>query len=249
MKIVIITQDEPFYLYDALSHFLNILPANITVCACVVSNPNPFGKRKGFLNKAFTTYKIFGVKFFMHYSTLFLINKLLGKSMKNLLNAHKIPQLVLTKSINHPESVRKIKTYEPDLAVSILGNEIFKKNLIDQLDIINLHTAKLPKYRGLMPTFWVLKNKEHETAATVFLVDEGIDSGPILKQELIEINGMSQKELIKRSKRIGVEAIVDVLTNWKTVSLKENNAKLSTYYGFPKKSDVAEFRKSGGKFF
>ena len=44
--------------------------------------------------------------------------------------------------------------------ISILGNQIFKKPLIELAPkgCINLHTALLPKYRGLMPTFWVLKN-------------------------------------------------------------------------------------------
>ena len=46
----------------------------------------------------------------------------------------------------------------------------------------------LPKYRGLMPSFWVLKNKEFVTGVSVFFVDEGIDSGPILvRKNILEI--------------------------------------------------------------
>jgi len=44
---------------------------------------------------------------------------------------------------------------------------------------LNLHSALLPKYRGLMPSFWVLKNNENKTGVSVFFVDKGIDSGPI----------------------------------------------------------------------
>ena len=42
-----------------------------------------------------------------------------------------------------------------------------------------------------MPSFWVLKNGERETGVSVFFVDEGIDSGPILVQKRIEIGGMT----------------------------------------------------------
>ena len=38
-----------------------------------------------------------------------------------------------------------------------------------------------------MPTFWVMKNNEKYTGVSVFFVDEGIDSGPIIVQEKIEI--------------------------------------------------------------
>ena len=41
---------------------------------------------------------------------------------------------------------------------------------IPPLGTLNLHTALLPKYRGLMPSFWVLKNEEKETGVSVFLI-------------------------------------------------------------------------------
>ena len=67
---------------------------------------------------------------------------------------------------------------------------------------INLHTALLPKYRGLMPTFWVLKNNEKNTGVSVFFVDEGIDSGPIIVQKNISIGNMTQQELIVKTKKL-----------------------------------------------
>ena len=82
------------------------------------------------------------------------------------------------------------------MLVSILGNQIFKRKLIDLAPkgCINLHTALLPKYRGLMPTFWALKNNEKNTGVSVFFVDEGIDSGPIIIQKKVVI------ELIRHNK-------------------------------------------------
>jgi len=52
---------------------------------------------------------------------------------------------------------------------------------------INVHPSLLPKYRGPSPIQWVLLKGERETGVTTFLMDEGLDSGPILLQERIPI--------------------------------------------------------------
>jgi methionyl-tRNA formyltransferase len=147
-----------------------------------------------------------------------------------------------------------IRSYNPDLLISILGSQIFKQPLIDLAPkgCLNLHTALLPKYRGVMPSFWVLKNNEKETGVTVFFVDQGIDSGPILVQKRILITeGMTQSQLIKLSKKIGMDAIIEAieLIQGGTYKLIPNPDEEKTYYSFPTRQDVIAFYKSGGKFY
>jgi len=134
-----------------------------------------------------------------------------------------------------------------------LGNQIFKKQIIELAPkgCINLHTALLPKYRGLMPTFWVLKNNEKYTGVSVFFVDKGIDSGPIIVQEKVEIGNMTQEALIKYTKKIGMECIsksIDLIEKDK-VELIENDADQKTYFTFPTNIDVKVFKSNGKKFF
>ena len=107
-------------------------------------------------------------------------------------------------SINSNQSLDILNKLDADLFISISGNEIFKKKLIDipHHGIINLHSASFQKYRGLMPSFWVLKNKEKQTGVTVFFVDEGIDSGPILVQKKLLLGELSQWRLIEITKNI-----------------------------------------------
>jgi len=63
-----------------------------------------------------------------------------------------------------------------------------------------------------MPSFWVLKNNENKTGVSVFFVDKGIDSGPILVQKELSISqNMTQEELIKKSKKIGMNAIIEAI--------------------------------------
>ena len=64
MKIVIITQDEPFYLYDNLEYLFKIIPEECKIVGCVVNEVSPIGKKETFINKAIKTIKIFGLIFF-----------------------------------------------------------------------------------------------------------------------------------------------------------------------------------------
>lgn len=103
-----------------------------------------------------------------------------------------------------------------------------------------------------MPTFWVLKNVESETGVSVFFVDEGIDSGPILVQKRVGIEpGTTQNELIRTTKMLGMEAIIEAinLVQEGNFELIPNDNNKMTYFGMPKREDVREFCKSGKRFF
>jgi methionyl-tRNA formyltransferase len=254
MRIVVITQDEPFYLSENLQYLTEILPKHSKIVACVVNNASPFGRKQSFFQKACKTATIFGLTFFLHYSLSFIRRKLTWRGhIRATLNRLGIPVIELKSSINHPSSLASINEYKPDLLISILGNEIFKKQLINLAPkgCLNLHTALLPKYRGLMPTFWVLRFCEKETGATVFLVDEGIDSGPIVIQRPISINGETQSELIRHTKKIGMEIIAEAvdLIEHNQVKLIDNDISRMSYYSFPTRDDVKAFRAAGKKFF
>tara|TARA_Y100000589_G_scaffold326011_1_gene364986 strand:+ start:3332 stop:4096 length:765 start_codon:yes stop_codon:yes gene_type:complete len=254
MRIIIITQNEPFYLVKNLMYLFKILPKHSQIVGCVVSDVSPFGKRESFLTKALKTYNIFGFNFFIYYSLKYLKSFFSSKNnIFNFLNSNKIPLISLSEPINNPKSVNIIKSFKPDLLVSILGNQIFKSPIIKLAPkgCINLHTALLPKYRGLMPTFWVMKNNEEKTGVSVFFVDEGIDSGPIIVQTEVEIGNRTQEELIMYTKKLGMEAIaksIDLIQKEK-VQLIKNDDSQKTYFSFPTRQDVLVFKRNGKKFF
>ena len=254
MRIVIITQDDPFYLAKNIDYLIINLPSNAIISGCIVSDVSPFGRKESFKKKVLKTLNIFGFKFFIIYSLRYLFAFLSkANNVKYVLKKHKIPIIQLKGSINSVNSLERIKEYSPDLLISIGGNEIFKRPLIElpKLGCLNLHTAPLPKYRGLMPSFWVLKNQESSTAVSVFYVDDGIDSGPILVQETVEINGQSQEELINQTKKLGMDCILKAISKIQVndTAIMLNDDTQMTYYSFPTKDDVREFRRVGAKFF
>ena len=254
MRIVIITQDEPFYLSNSLEQLLKLMPEKHQVVGCVVSAVSPFGRKESFLKKVFQTLIVFGLKFFIYYAIKFIFSKLNSfNSLDTLLSRNNIKKILLDQSINNIESIRKIQSHKPDLLISILGNQIFKNELLNLAPkgCINLHTSLLPKYRGLMPTFWVMKNDEKYTGVSVFYVNEGIDTGPIIVQRKVEIGDRTQEELIKYTKMIGMESIAEAVEKIDSGNVKtlENNDEDQTYFSFPKKEDVSIFKKRKKKFF
>lgn len=254
MRLVILTQDDPFFLGRNIDYLLKKLPEDCQVVSTVLFEVSPFGKKEGFMDKAKKTQKIFGWKFFLYYSWQFLLAKIQKQwSVEEVLKRHKIPILTLEKAVNHGDSRARIAAFMPDLLISIGGNQIFKRPLLDLAThgCINLHTALLPKYRGLMPSFWVLRHQEKYTGVSVFLVDEGIDSGPIIVQKKIEIGNRTQQELIRDTKEIGMDCIVEAVVKIRdgAVEYIPNPAEEMTYFSFPTREDVLAFEAAGKKFF
>lgn len=255
IKITIITQDDPFYLPKNIKYLVHSLPSYATIVSVVILDASPFGKRDTFYQKVKRTWTTFGFLFFLHYGFKYTISRFTPQNnLKNILKKCNIPTIQLKKRINHPDSLKLISSYHTNLLISIAGNQIFKKELINLASkgCLNVHSALLPKYRGLMPSFWVLKNNEQETGVSVFFVDEGIDSGPILVQKKIKITPtMTQSELIKITKRTGMDAIIESieLIYHGNYNLIPNDNDEMTYFSFPTKTDVKQFKKTGNRFY
>lgn len=255
MKIIIVTPNEPFYLSDNIRYLLkNLKNNNHDIVSCVLLSPSPYGRRETFFSKSQKVLSTFGLSFFIYYSLKYIKTKLFRPSVKKVLTLNKVPLTMLNKSINHKDSLDIINSFKPDLIISILGNEIFKSEILSlpTYGCINLHSSLLPNFKGVMPSFWVLLKKENYTGVSVFKMDEGIDSGPIISQKKISISkNTTQKDLIIRTKKIGMELIIESVEKIKSGKIKYINNPVGegSYFSFPKKSDVKEFLKQGGKFF
>ena len=252
LRIILVSQNETGFLPNAVDYFLRRLPIDASVVAAVVLDPSPFGKRLPALGKASTAISVFGFKFVVAYGLRAIWNLLSRKSLIAILREHQVPILFRRGSINSEESIALIEKERPDLIISIAANQIFKSKLINlpRFGILNLHSSLLPKYRGLLPSFWVLRNGERESGVSVFFVDEGIDSGPILVQERIQIDGLRQSELIAKTKMLGMEALVNAVQKIMKNQLETipNADSESSYYHFPTRADVRAFYLKGGRF-
>ena len=255
MRLVFLTQEDPFYLPKIYQYLLPKLKAEgHEVVASVLFDVAPFGKKESKVKQLIDTYKVFGLGFTVHYIFQY-VKGILIKDVKGVMEVNGIETVKLVNSVNHSDSLVIIQRFKPDLLVSLAGNEIFKKPLFEsaKYGVINLHSALLPKYRGLMPSFWVMRNNEAKTGVSVFFVDDGIDSGPILVQKEVPLLNRTQAELIWELKYRGADAIVEacnlVAEHGENTPTMPNEKKDMTYYSRPTKEDVKAFKAIGKKFF
>jgi methionyl-tRNA formyltransferase len=255
MRLVFLTQEDPFYLPKIYEYLLPKLKyEGHDVVASVLFDVAPFGKKESKVRQLIDTYKVFGIGFTIHY-ILQYSKGMFKKDVKGVMETYKIKTIKLSNRINDPASLKVIKSFEPDLLVSLAGNEIFKDPLFKsaKYGAINLHSGLLPKYRGLMPSFWVMRNNEEKTGVSVFFVDEGIDSGPIIIQQEVPLLNKTQSELIWELKYCGADAIVEacnlIAECGRNTPTMVNDDKNMTYYSRPSKDDVKAFRSIGKKFF
>lgn len=77
---------------------------------------------------------------------------------------------------------------------------------------INVHFSLLPKYRGAAPVNWAIVRGERETGVTTMLMDEGLDTGPILLQRVTPIaHDETAPELLARLSSFGAELLGETL--------------------------------------
>jgi len=127
-----------------------------------------------------------------------IINKLLAKiavgRIKQLMieyqfNDEDFPRDITkaVDSINCNDAINKLKKIQPD-AVVVNGTRIISKNVLSAINapFINTHMGITPKYRGVHGGYWALANGDPDNCGvTVHLVDQGIDTGGVLYQDII----------------------------------------------------------------
>jgi methionyl-tRNA formyltransferase len=94
-----------------------------------------------------------------------------------------------TTDINHPAVLEAMASVEPDLTFVIGWSQVCRKPFRDvaRLGTIGFHPAALPRLRGRAVVPWTILQNEDVTGSTLFWLDEGIDSGPILLQRLFPV--------------------------------------------------------------
>jgi folate-dependent phosphoribosylglycinamide formyltransferase PurN len=129
------------------------------------------------------------------------------RNLKPLCAEFAVP-LHFVDSLNSQKALRLVKRYQPQWAL-FTGGGIVRKGLLDALPggILNIHSAWLPHVRGMNAAEWSLFHG-FNPAATVHLMDRGVDTGPILAQRPIDV---PKGEAIGRTRGRVVVAGLDLL--------------------------------------
>ena len=99
------------------------------------------------------------------------------------------------------EALKLILKYDVKLLVLAGYMRLLSKKFVNSLPskfIVNIHPSLLPKYKGMNAIQQAIDDCAEYTGVTVHYVDEGMDSGFIIKQESIKINENDTVETLKK---------------------------------------------------
>ena len=145
--------------------------------------------------------------------------------------AHGCPVAALPSQGRHreafdAEAAQLLQQYQPDLVVLAGYMRILSSAFIQPFAgrILNIHPADTHQHQGLHAYEWAFDNQLPETKITVHLVDEGLDTGPILAQQTVDLRGADTLAEVER-RGLAVEhelyarALADLIQNKRNVML------------------------------
>jgi len=145
-----------------------------------------------------------------------------GRSQQLIAPPVKQTALAADLAVVQPEKIRnnaefraQLEAIVPDVIVVVAYGRILPKWMLElpMHGCINLHASLLPKYRGAAPIQWAVAMGDAYTGNTTMLLEEGLDTGPILLQQTIEIAPYQiAAELFEVLAQAGAPLVVETLS-------------------------------------
>ena len=229
-SITILSQANNFLIIECLEKLSSRLASLGLDIHIILADPTPAGKPISKIAVLSDMINLLGLKFGLIAIANYSKNVFLRTTAK-LYSKYKVHTLKSSDSLD-VDFLQKAKA--PSSALLILaGTRIIKKPVLDYFDgnVINVHSSILPYSRGVMPAYWTLKERKG-MGVSLFRLDEGIDTGELLRQIPISEYFGSYYEYLKLTKSIGV----DLLVYWviENILPKSNYLKIeSTYNSYP----------------
>ncbi len=121
------------------------------------------------------------------------------------------------RSLKDGEVVASLLELEPQVIVVAAYGQIVPPEVlaIPPFGCLNVHPSLLPNYRGASPVAGALLAGEEETGITIMLMDEGMDTGPILAQARLSIAPQDdQGSLTEKLAYLGADLLLETLPRW-----------------------------------
>lgn len=262
LNVLFITQNDPFYVLSLFDELLvNYDCGAIHIVGVVIQST--LGRKKGALVRQMLAF--YGPRDFIRVSFQYVLKTAMsflavtvfrGRfpgiwSIEHLFLRHHVP-IVHAPNINDPSFVEWIRRKHIDLVVSVAASTKFREGLLraPRFGCINIHNAKLPRNRGMLPNFWALYNYDEEPVSgmTVHKMNASLDDGPIILQDDIVLDPTeSLHQLILRTKRLNAHLLLKTMAMYGDGEPEylPNDAAMATYNSFPTRADVRAFRAKG----
>jgi methionyl-tRNA formyltransferase len=259
MRIEFLTQDDPVYVLPFFDEFLRNYSSAFSIVQ--ISSCPTMGKRgRTQLLRELTC--LYGPAGMMRLLVTTAKAKIMGKlrrgrnsphfySLEQIARAYGVPYEKIANP-NATEFVDSAQQRRAEVIVSVACPYILKDALlgVPPRGCINIHHAPLPRYKGMMPTFWQMFHGEKTVGVTVHFMGAKVDEGAALLQESLEIQpGESLHSLIRRSKRHGAHCVARVLRQMESDSHSPTllDSARGSYFTFPTAAEIREFQRRGCK--
>jgi methionyl-tRNA formyltransferase len=255
MKIILIAMDEPLHLPRVYEKVISTRKDDFKRIYLV----SPIPPKQGVVKFLATHFILLGPVGFLKISIKNLHHKLcdvLKKwiktegpySIRSLAEKYEIP-VARVKDVNDQRFVEDLKKMGPDVVISA-SPQIFKKDLLSvpAVGCINVHSALLPKYKGVYPMFWALLNGENEVGVTIHLMEEKLDNGKILLQRRFNVEGSdTMMSLYEKACEISPYMILEALNILERGGTGTEMEGGGSYFSYPTMEDVKKLRTLGKK--
>ena len=125
--------------------------------------------------------------------------------------------LLQPKSLKAPEVFEQLAGLKPDIIVVAAFGQLLPKPVLElpKLGCLNVHPSLLPKFRGASPVTAAILTGDEFTGVSIMLLDEGMDSGPVLAQAQVPIGDSdTTASLGAKLSLVGAGLLGEVLVGW-----------------------------------
>ncbi len=120
-------------------------------------------------------------------------------------------------TLRAPEAVAELAALRPDVIVVAAFGQILRPAVLalPPHGCVNVHASLLPRWRGAAPVQAAILAGDQVTGNTIMLMDEGMDTGPVLSQSALAIHpDETAGTLTERLSHHGAELLADTLPRW-----------------------------------
>jgi methionyl-tRNA formyltransferase len=256
LRIHIITEEDPFYIPVFFREFFARLDrGRFEVLGVDITRPLNQKTRRSLAGKLYRFYgPVDFIRLGIRYAAATTLDRLAPAgawdgtiarlARRNGVRAREVPD------VNAGAYVEELRSRAPDVLVSVAASQVFREPLlaVPRLAAVNVHTGPLPRYRGMMPVFWQMRDRRESIGLTIHTMTRELDLGAVLLAREVPLEGERRLDrVIRAMKRHGARALLEVLERYGSgpVPCAPMEPSRAGYRSFPGREDAAEFRRLG----